>query len=149
MLRFGVLVASSLALVAVHGADQTPLNYASPHHNSLLTPELRTQIGERVTNASVPGYSLAVVRLNGSTELGSWGIRTEDNEPMTPDVCARQYIGYLALLTVYTTRLCLRSLRSPSSLRQLQWGLSLTTMQTTEMPHPCPVVCKNSAGRQS
>ena len=37
----------------------------------------------------VKGISMAVVKPDHEVEFGAWGIRTEDGEPMTPEVSGR------------------------------------------------------------
>ncbi|KAM5536134.1 hypothetical protein V8D89_010233 [Ganoderma adspersum] len=69
---------------------------ASPHsaaHNnvelatgsaSAITPEISALAESLIADYNVPGISVGVVRLNGSsvtTEFGAWGNRTEDGDP--------------------------------------------------------------------
>lgn len=52
----------------------------------VLTPEFSDYIDRVLNQNSVPGISLGVVRKDGTFELGAWGSKTDDGEPVTPDV---------------------------------------------------------------
>lgn len=52
----------------------------------VLTPEFDKFVREVVANGSVPGLTLGIVHPGGKIELGAWGRRTEDDDPMTVDV---------------------------------------------------------------
>ena len=60
----------------------------SPSGNSsqTITPAFVQYIEELMRNNSIPGLALAVVDSTGKAELGAWGNRTEDGDPMTSDV---------------------------------------------------------------
>lgn len=50
---------------------------------SAITPEISALAESLITNYHVPGVSVGVVRLNGSSitmEYGAWGNRTEDGD---------------------------------------------------------------------
>lgn len=87
MFKLGILLSLSVALANVACAQKEPLKATghSGYQKLLLTPELRAQIGERLSDTSVPGYSLVFVDVNGHVEYGNWGVRTEEGDPMTSD----------------------------------------------------------------
>lgn len=68
--------------------------YASAHDQvafssgtkRILTPEFSTFVEDIIKDEGIPGYSLAVVRRDGSVELGAWGNMTEDGRGRTTDV---------------------------------------------------------------
>jgi hypothetical protein len=76
----GLVVSSALA-------HQIPFSRASCQDGRVL-PALHASIAEILKNNTVPGYSIAVVRLDTEHELeyDAWGVSTEDGEKMTPEV---------------------------------------------------------------
>jgi len=52
----------------------------------VLTPEFSDYVGHVLNRNNIPGISLGVIRKDGTFELGAWGNKTEDGEPVTPDV---------------------------------------------------------------
>lgn len=53
----------------------------------VITPDLSDWIREWMKNGTVPGLALGVVHLDGETEFGGFGNRTEDGDPVTESVC--------------------------------------------------------------
>jgi hypothetical protein len=53
---------------------------------SILTPDFVDVVQKVVNKYEIPGLTLAVVFENGSSELGAWGIKSEDGTNMTTDV---------------------------------------------------------------
>ncbi|KAI0271642.1 beta-lactamase/transpeptidase-like protein [Gloeopeniophorella convolvens] len=81
-----VFLLSSLAPYAfASGAQQSPLSQPSRVPQPILTPEFTRAIQEILDSYGVPGLTLAVVRRDGPTELGAWGIKSEDGAGMTTD----------------------------------------------------------------
>lgn len=65
---------------------------SSRDESVLITPELDARIAEILKNNTVPGYALAIVRLDDPrVEYGVWGNRTEDGDPISTDVCHPAY----------------------------------------------------------
>jgi hypothetical protein len=54
--------------------------------SKVLTPEVSASIDAIRRNASIPGYSIALVKLGKETEFGSWGNMTEDGKLISEDV---------------------------------------------------------------
>jgi hypothetical protein len=52
----------------------------------VFTPEFSDYVGRVLNRNNLPGISLGVVRKDGTFELGAWGSKSEDGEPVTPDV---------------------------------------------------------------
>lgn len=82
----------SVFLTAVLFVDQgfqsvVSISSESPSGNNsqIITPAFVQYIEELMRNNSIPGLALAVVDSNGKAELGAWGNRTEDGDPMTSD----------------------------------------------------------------
>jgi hypothetical protein len=53
---------------------------------AILTPDFVETVQQIVDADEIPGLTLAVVYKNGSSELGAWGIKSEDGTKMTTDV---------------------------------------------------------------
>jgi hypothetical protein len=58
----------------------------SPTENTILTPDFVEAVQGIVDAENIPGLTLAIVRETGLTELGAWGIKSEDGTNMTTDV---------------------------------------------------------------
>jgi hypothetical protein len=58
----------------------------SPTENTILTPDFVEAVQGIVDAEDIPGLTLAIVRETGPTELGTWGIKSEDGTNMTTDV---------------------------------------------------------------
>ena len=52
----------------------------------VIDAEVSRFIQDTMEASKIKGASLAFVRANGEVELGAWGIRSEDGDPMTTDV---------------------------------------------------------------
>jgi hypothetical protein len=53
---------------------------------TILTPDFVQVVQNVVDSENIPGLTIAIVRENGPTELGAWGIKSEDGAKMTTDV---------------------------------------------------------------
>jgi hypothetical protein len=53
---------------------------------TILTPDFVESVQKTIDAENIPGLTLAIVRETGSTELGAWGIKSEDGTKMTTDV---------------------------------------------------------------
>jgi hypothetical protein len=79
-------------LFAFHNAvDATPTSITkrstlSGTLPSILTPDFVEVMQQIVDVNGIPGLTLAVVYQNGSSELGAWGIKSENGTNMTTDV---------------------------------------------------------------
>jgi len=81
-------------IAALHNAaDATParaqqirVTARSGTPASILTPDFVDAVQQVVDSKKIPGLTLAVVYKNGSSELGAWGIKSEDGIKMTTDV---------------------------------------------------------------
>jgi hypothetical protein len=80
-------------IAALHNiADATPARAqqiaarSSGTPASILTPDFVDAVQKVVDSEGIPGLTLAVVYKNGSSELGAWGIKSEDGTKMTTDV---------------------------------------------------------------
>ncbi|KAI1784867.1 beta-lactamase/transpeptidase-like protein [Ganoderma leucocontextum] len=74
------------ALTASHGSARDDVK-SSSLSASAITPEITALAESLLADYHVPGISVGVVRLNGSsviTEYNSWGNRTEDGDPADP-----------------------------------------------------------------
>ena len=74
-------------VVLNHDADTVDAHSSSASRR-VMTPEFKQFVQEIIERYDVPGLSLGVLH-GGEVELGAWGRRTEDNDPMTEDVSAR------------------------------------------------------------
>jgi hypothetical protein len=52
----------------------------------IITPEFSDFVQNVMQRLDVPGLSLAISRHGGTPEVGAWGHKTEDGDPVTPDV---------------------------------------------------------------
>ena len=52
----------------------------------VLTPEFHRQIELTREKYGIKGVSMAIVHADSEPEYASWGIRTEEGDPVTPDV---------------------------------------------------------------
>ena len=82
-------------VVLNHDANTVEIHSASASRR-VLTPEFKQFVQEIIDKYDVPGLTLGVLH-EGEVELGAWGRRTEDNDPMTEDVSVR----YSTSLIVY------------------------------------------------
>ena len=81
---FSAVLALHSAVGATKGKERrSSLNGTSP---TILTPEFVETVQEIVDAGEVPGLTLAFVSLTGPTELGTWGIKSENGADMTTDV---------------------------------------------------------------
>ena len=53
---------------------------------TILTPDFVKAVQDAIDTNEIPGLTLAIVRTNGPTEFGAWGINSEDGTNMTTDV---------------------------------------------------------------
>lgn len=82
-------------------AFQHPLSTDSKR---ALTPDIVDHIQAVIKQHNVPGLSLAVIHADGETEFGAWGNKTEDGDPMTPDVSLRRReLDWLTVIRMLTT----------------------------------------------
>lgn len=91
----------------------------------IITPELSNYVEQTLKTYDVPGMSLAVVRKDGTVELGAWGHKTENGDPATPDVSLHMSSKTLLVLEVIISscyRLCTTSHHAPKLLRLPQWA---------------------------
>lgn len=70
-----------------HGLTEIVTPVASNDFKRAITPELSEYVEGLLKDAGVPGLALGVVHANGESEYGAWGIRSEEGEEMTTDVC--------------------------------------------------------------
>ncbi len=64
--------------------------------HKVIDHELSSYVKRMTEMWEVQGATIAVVRPDGEVELGAWGIKTEDGDEMTPEVCSK----FLELLSV-------------------------------------------------
>ena len=73
-------------------AGQIPFRDGSPSFSKALKPIINEDIdafmNEIIQNKSMKGVSMAIIRSDGETEFGSWGISTEYGDKVTPEVCS-------------------------------------------------------------
>ncbi len=55
--------------------------------DKVIDHELSSFVKRMTEMWEVQGTTIAVVRPDGEVELGAWGIKTEDGNKMTPEVC--------------------------------------------------------------
>ena len=60
---------------------------------TILTPDFVESVQEIVDSEGIPGLTLAIVNKAGQTELGAWGIKSENGTKMTTDVRRRIFLG--------------------------------------------------------
>ena len=80
----GPLASSPLAEDRV--SDRGGRNALSSEAIATLNSDIKALIQSLMERARIPGLSIGVVHPDSSTELASWGIRTEGGDPMTSDV---------------------------------------------------------------
>ena len=82
----------SLAQSQVFAAYQEPFihdplsSYSSSFWPTVITDEFNAFVQGVLNETGVHGLSLGIVKPDGSLEFGSWGNRTEDGDPVDPDV---------------------------------------------------------------
>ena len=71
-----------------NAADITPARAQQlvPRPASILTPDVVSAVQHVIDTEKIPGLALAVVFKNGSSELGAWGIKSENGTNMTTNV---------------------------------------------------------------
>lgn len=101
VLIFGVLSQSTLASPQewFQSIFKTP-SVKGP----LIDHDFSSFVKKSMKDGGVPGLSLAIVKPDGTTELGAWGNKTEDGDSVTPDVSAL-YSLFRILLIMHTCRL--------------------------------------------
>ena len=88
----GIAAADSYQQHESTGHSQAPFNLPR-NHKPGLTPKIQAYVEGLRQNNGIQGISIGVVHMSNNgldinTEYGSWGIRTEDGDPTTPDVSA-------------------------------------------------------------
>jgi len=70
------------------GSSQIPFGDTlhGHHKGTIITPQLSTFIEKTLALENITGLSVAVVPKHGEPEFHTWGYRTEDGDPVTPDV---------------------------------------------------------------
>jgi len=87
-----LVIAASLyqeAPVAHASANQQFFQASEPSRAqaAIFTAEFTEVIQDVVHAYQIPGLSLAVVHKDGPSEVGTWGVKSEDGTRMTADVC--------------------------------------------------------------
>jgi hypothetical protein len=85
---------SLLPIIAAlyNAADATPASAqqvarsSSGTPASILTPNFVGAVQQVIKKYEIPGLAMAVIYKNGSSELGAWGIKSEDGTNMTTNV---------------------------------------------------------------
>jgi hypothetical protein len=87
-LAVATVVAGERAQVPLSSGDDAPLRRPLANTSKVLDGPLVERITRLLEENHVPGYSLAVVRPGASNDVEyfTWGNRTEDGEPVTPEV---------------------------------------------------------------
>ena len=69
-------------------SQQVPLTESIPVPvtNRVIDDDLYSFVNQFMSNKSIKGLSMAVVRPDGEVEYGSWGIRTEEGDKVIPEV---------------------------------------------------------------
>ncbi len=57
--------------------------------HKVIDHELSSYVKRMTEKWEVQGATIAVVRPDGEVEFGAWGIKTEDGDQMTPEVCSK------------------------------------------------------------
>ena len=77
-------------LLSILVALRSPVDAAATKERRLtpnvLTPDFVQSVQETVDAEGIPGLTLAIVNKTGPTELGAWGIKSENGTKMTTDV---------------------------------------------------------------
>ncbi|KAI0271640.1 beta-lactamase/transpeptidase-like protein [Gloeopeniophorella convolvens] len=88
------------AVGAVAWGDQQPLiSEPSGAATPILTPDFSEFVQRLIENGKIPGLTVAVVRKDGPTELGAWGIKSEEGAAMTSDTlfsiasCSKAFVS--------------------------------------------------------
>lgn len=73
---------------AVFPSAQLPLSSRPGTQKTVISEEFYNRIAFLLKNNTVPGYSVALVKLGQEDEFefASWGNRTEDGDKVTPEV---------------------------------------------------------------
>ena len=90
-MRFSFLLPIIVLLHNATGGIASGWQRSSSHEPSatgqtILTPDFVKAVQDVVDAEKIPGLTLAIVRETGPTELGAWGIKSEDGTNMTTDV---------------------------------------------------------------
>jgi hypothetical protein len=82
----------SLNWADVHGQNvQKPFGSITKNVSGqqIINESLRGYIGEVMEKYDMPGMALGIIRSNGEVELEGFGLKNEDGDPVTPEVCKR------------------------------------------------------------
>ncbi len=94
-MRLGFLLSIFPALYNAVDAAVVKLDGRQSGSGSVLTPDV-VQLMQKALDANgIPGFAVAIVHKNKSTEYGTWGMKYEDGTKMTKDV---RWLNSLRLL---------------------------------------------------
>ncbi len=79
-------VLASLSNIALSVPAQIPLGTEDAYDpEPIITPAIRKHVEYVMEQAGLHGVSLGIVK-DGRVEIEGFGVRNEDNDPVTPDV---------------------------------------------------------------
>ncbi|OCH90091.1 beta-lactamase/transpeptidase-like protein [Obba rivulosa] len=103
-----------------------------------ITPELWDYVESLRTKANVPGISFGVVRLREAeapeTEFGTWGLKTEDGESVTPDTlysigsCSKAFVSASLGLLIDDFASGRNRTELPPSVKKLTWDTKVASL---------------------
>ncbi|KAJ3550437.1 hypothetical protein NM688_g5077 [Phlebia brevispora] len=96
-----------------------------------ITPEFSTFVNMLRKQYSVHGVSVGVVHRDGHTEYGSWGIRTEDGDPTTPNTlfqigsCSKAFLAAGLGILIEDFSKGLNTTALPLGLQSFSWETAI------------------------
>ncbi|OCH90090.1 beta-lactamase/transpeptidase-like protein [Obba rivulosa] len=103
-----------------------------------ITPEISEHVETLRTEANIPGIAFGVVRLSDSgtpeTEFGTWGVRTEDEDPVMPDTlfsigsCSKAFVSASLGLLIDDFASGRNRTRLPPSVKKLTWDTKISSL---------------------
>jgi hypothetical protein len=67
------------------------------NNGRIVNEELSSYIQTQLQTNNITGLSLGIILPNGEVEFEVWGNRTEDGDPVTPEVCFRLFLQAINL----------------------------------------------------
>ncbi|KAI0063209.1 beta-lactamase/transpeptidase-like protein [Artomyces pyxidatus] len=122
-------VSGVVSCLAPHQQPFSSLGF--PKDTVVLTPDLVEFIQGVVESHHVPGLSLAVVRPDGKSEFASWGRKTEDGDPATPDTlfpiasCSKAFVSTAIGILIDDYAHGRNTTPLPAGLKELNWDTRL------------------------
>ncbi|KZP07021.1 beta-lactamase/transpeptidase-like protein [Athelia psychrophila] len=136
-MRFYAIALLYLRSAALAQDTQVPLQ-ADHKHSAVFTPEISKYIEEALDTYQVPGLSAAVIRKDGTVEVGAWGKSAEDGNRTTPDTlyyiasCSKAFTAAAMGILIGDFEQGRNTTALPADVTALNWNTKVKDLLPTE-----------------